>query len=340
MMGDEILASVIMPTHNKASYLDLTLASFRHQTERRYQIVVIDDGGDDDTEAIVRDHEQVLPLRYLRREHGGRAAARNAGLSEATGRLLIFSDDDRVVAPGFVAAHVAAHPGGDRVVLGWMRGVATLLEEPLLGPLFPVLVRYLGECDATSRSGLARLASRKDFIAKPQAPLAALETVEPDWERKVTPAVALFGDRLDGFAVPWFIGSTGNMSVPRERVLAVGGFDAGYTGYGMEDTDLCRALWHGGVPFALSRDAVNYHQFHPKPSMGAEMRASLQFFLAKYDDVAALLFAHWFLGYLDLARANELALRTRAADEPGLEALAEELRTGLPAALRVGRTGS
>ena len=51
--ADAPKASVIMPTYNRAPFLELTLASFTRQTERSYELVIVDDGSSDGTQAVV-----------------------------------------------------------------------------------------------------------------------------------------------------------------------------------------------------------------------------------------------------------------------------------------------
>ena len=129
-------ASVIIATRDKARYLELTLASYALQTASDYEILVADDGSSDDTEAVTRRAAERVPVRYLKKIHGGRAHARNHAIREAQGRVIIFSDDDRIVSPAFVAAHVAHSERGTPVqVFGWQNGVLSHFNRRLHLPL-------------------------------------------------------------------------------------------------------------------------------------------------------------------------------------------------------------
>ena len=101
-------ASVVLPTHNKSRYLDLTLASYVKQVVGRYELVVVDDGSTDDTVQVVQRYADQLPLKFVQQGNAGRSAARNAGIRAATGDVIVFSDDDRIVPPSFVADHLRA----------------------------------------------------------------------------------------------------------------------------------------------------------------------------------------------------------------------------------------
>ena len=131
--------SVGIPTNNRAATLRKTLEGYARQEgdHRLLEVLVIDDGSEDDTEAVVRQfgHESVLPVRYLRQEKLGISAARNYVLREAKGELLLFGDDDIIPSPGMVAEHVAWHntyPGPEVGVLGHVTWARELRPTPFM----------------------------------------------------------------------------------------------------------------------------------------------------------------------------------------------------------------
>ncbi len=105
--------SVIIPTYNRANILKNTLKAYTHQTrqEQIVEILVIDDGSTDETEAIVSEAAQAspAPLRYLRQENKGQAAARNYGIRAARGALVLLGDDDVIPAPNMAEEHLSWH---------------------------------------------------------------------------------------------------------------------------------------------------------------------------------------------------------------------------------------
>jgi glycosyltransferase involved in cell wall biosynthesis len=121
--------SVVIPTHNRKEALLPTLRALAEveYPADRWEIVLVDDGSTDGTEAAVREWapESPVPFRYLQQAQAGPAAARNRGAAEATGDVLVFLDDDITVSPNFLAEHVAAlaaHPGS------WIAGRITHSE--------------------------------------------------------------------------------------------------------------------------------------------------------------------------------------------------------------------
>ncbi len=92
--------SVVIPTYNRAQLLAETLDSVYAQTWRAYEVIVVDDGSED--EKIVRVCASYDRLVYRRVAHGGVSAARNAGLAIACGDYVAFLDSDDVWQPRFL----------------------------------------------------------------------------------------------------------------------------------------------------------------------------------------------------------------------------------------------
>lgn len=84
--------SVVIPLYNGGRYIEDTLTSILRQTERPLEVIVVDDGSEDDGPARVLRHE--LDVRLLEQEHLGVAVARNRGLAEARGQWVAFLDQD------------------------------------------------------------------------------------------------------------------------------------------------------------------------------------------------------------------------------------------------------
>jgi glycosyltransferase involved in cell wall biosynthesis len=287
-------ASVIIATRNKARYLELTLASFALQTERDYEVIVLDDGSSDDTADVARRAASTAPVRYVAQPHGGRAAARNCAVAEANGRVIIFSDDDRIVAPGFVAAHVARCDASPTVqVFGWQRGILSIWNPGLQLPL-PMLWTWWAKNGSRIRrpDAVTPMFSASELVAEFDGVINRYEIPERWWVDGVVPALAIWGDDLATMTVPWVLGTTGNLSVRREALLAVGGFDDGFVGWGLEDLDLCYRLHHAGYRPVVDRDAVSWHQAHPT---GARKRSewlrNLVYLIEKHDALDLTLYA-------------------------------------------------
>lgn len=93
----EPLVSVIIPNYNYAHYLPQAVESVLAQTYANLEIMVVDDGSTDDSEAILRGYGN--RLRWIKRQNQGVAAARNLGASQTTGQLVAFLDADDLWLP-------------------------------------------------------------------------------------------------------------------------------------------------------------------------------------------------------------------------------------------------
>jgi glycosyltransferase involved in cell wall biosynthesis len=306
-MAEAPYATVAIPTHNKAPFLDLTLASFAALEARSYQLIVVDDGSTDETSAVLRSYEGRLPLEIVRTQNRGRSAARNEAIQRAAGEIVIFSDDDRIVAPTFIEAHVRRHQHGskDKVVYGWQEGIATRWSKRLALPIPALRAILRHRPDLAERATSDRLDATEEPItlldvrelrarfAEAVGPL----TVPEPWWTFCGPIASRYGDELEGFHIPWILASTGNFSAPRRALREVGGLDEGFVGWGLEDNDLCYRLYKQGLPVVIERQATSYHQVHPGAPVAPRWLGwlhNLSIFMAKYEELAPVLYAYVF----------------------------------------------
>jgi glycosyltransferase involved in cell wall biosynthesis len=91
--------SVIMPTYNCGHFIEEAIESILKQTVQDVEIIVVDDGSTDDTEAVLRPYVERGAVRYVRQRNQGPSAARNRGIELATGRYLAFLDSDDSFLP-------------------------------------------------------------------------------------------------------------------------------------------------------------------------------------------------------------------------------------------------
>ena len=95
-MAPEPLVSVVIPCYNQAHFLSEALESVLGQGYGRVETFVIDDGSTDNTRQIAERYPEV---RYRHQANQGAAAARNTGIAESRGDLLVFLDaDDRLLS--------------------------------------------------------------------------------------------------------------------------------------------------------------------------------------------------------------------------------------------------
>jgi GT2 family glycosyltransferase len=137
-------ASIVIPTHDRCSLLERALEHLAAQTYdiSRIEVIVILDGCTDGTEEMLRSREWPFSLRYATQEQRGAGASRNAGAQIAQAPVMIFVDDDIMVAPDFVEQHLHAYGDGTTSVVigllapdpsadvpGWWRWVEWQLDK-------------------------------------------------------------------------------------------------------------------------------------------------------------------------------------------------------------------
>ena len=98
LVDGELYLSVVVPAFNEEHRLPATLATMVDYLDNQgypYEIIVVDDGSDDNTVTVVRDlMRSHSSLRVIGQTHRGKASAVRAGFEAATGRHVLFSDAD------------------------------------------------------------------------------------------------------------------------------------------------------------------------------------------------------------------------------------------------------
>jgi len=115
--------SVVIPCYNARAWIAETVASAVAQDGVPLEIVLVDDGSDDDSVEAARSAAGGLPLTILTQDRQGASRARNVGTRAARGRFIQYLDADDVLLPGTVRARVAAleATGADVAYCDWTR---------------------------------------------------------------------------------------------------------------------------------------------------------------------------------------------------------------------------
>ncbi|MEM9068817.1 MAG: glycosyltransferase [Myxococcota bacterium] len=126
-------ATLVIPTYNRAERLRALLHCVAQQEGALARVIVCDDGSSDHTREVATSFEDRLPLVYAHQEDLGFRAgqARNLGIDRAIGEVVIFVDDDVLLRPDFVEAHLAVHREQDvpSIVLGFRHRTDAFVAE-------------------------------------------------------------------------------------------------------------------------------------------------------------------------------------------------------------------
>jgi glycosyltransferase involved in cell wall biosynthesis len=100
--------SIVIPTHNMASYLGLAIESVLRQTHSDWDLHVVDDGSTDATAELVARYKNDQRIHYWYQTNQERAAARNRGITNSSGKYVAFLDADDLWEPEKLHKQVAA----------------------------------------------------------------------------------------------------------------------------------------------------------------------------------------------------------------------------------------
>lgn len=97
--------SLIVPVYNRPNEVDELLDSLSRQTEKDFEVVIVEDGSSIPCNHIIEKYKDKLPsLLYFTKENSGPSGTRNFGAERAHGEYLLFLDSDAVLPEGYMAA--------------------------------------------------------------------------------------------------------------------------------------------------------------------------------------------------------------------------------------------
>lgn len=99
------IISIVIPIYNVSSYLRECLDSVYSQYEKDWEVILVDDGSNDESGNICEEYRQKYPQTIvIHKENGGLSDARNAGIEIAKGEYIYFLDSDDWLAPNAIQA--------------------------------------------------------------------------------------------------------------------------------------------------------------------------------------------------------------------------------------------
>jgi glycosyltransferase involved in cell wall biosynthesis len=235
--------SLIISTFNQSRALCKAFDGVRRQTQMPDEILISDDGSDDQTRGLVKAFSETIPVpvKHVWQSHEGfrKTVILNQTVSQATGDYLIFTDGDCVPHPRFIGDHAALAEKGF-----WVQGRRCFVREEYVPDFSANLIPAFNWMLTGKITGAAK-------------------GVRWPW------AIVRRDTRQRGI-----IGC--NMAFWRTDIVTVNGYDEDYVGWGTgEDSDIGTRLYNLGRPrkFVYGR-AITFHLNHP-PAPRGHHQASL-----------------------------------------------------------------
>lgn len=98
----QLLISIIVPCYNTKDYIEQCLDSLIHQSYKNLEIILVNDGSTDDTDAKIQPYLSDDRIRYIIQENKGLSGARNTGLDIMKGEYVCFVDSDDFLHKDYV----------------------------------------------------------------------------------------------------------------------------------------------------------------------------------------------------------------------------------------------
>ena len=229
--------AVLVSSYERPHHLIRVLHSLAVQrgVDGRFEVIVTDDGSEDNTPELVRDFAASVPFPVGFTTHPHEtfqlARCRNEGVRESTAPYLLFLDGDCLVPPDHLRQHLRQRK--PRTVYA---GYCALLDQQTSARVDIDAVRngeFMSLAQPTEFKKLARMDRKARFY---------------EWVRHPTKP-KLFG---------------GNVGIHRTDYEAVNGYDEAFEGWGCEDDDLRIRLRQSGIRIrSILRWTNTWHLWHP-----------------------------------------------------------------------------
>lgn len=93
--------SIIVPVYNRPIEMDDLLKSLKKQTDKDFEIIVVEDGSNEDCKHIIEQYSGELDIKYYYKENSGPGDSRNYGMEKSSGKYLMFFDSDCIIPPDY-----------------------------------------------------------------------------------------------------------------------------------------------------------------------------------------------------------------------------------------------
>ena len=121
--------SIIIPTYNRFKYLTRAVDSVINQDYKSWEILLVDDGSEDDTFNLISDYQNKFNnIRYLRHTNRKPALTMNAGIQASCGKYITFLGSDDEYKPNHISSRIKILEADDKIDL--LHGGIEIIGDP------------------------------------------------------------------------------------------------------------------------------------------------------------------------------------------------------------------
>jgi glycosyltransferase involved in cell wall biosynthesis len=268
--------SVIILTHNRASYLERTLTALMRQclSAATWEVLVVDRGSRDGTPQLIDQFglATAVQVRAIRvPEDTGTAEQLNRGIEAARGSVLVFLMDDRLVRSDFLARHAVGQ---------------TMRECVTFGDDHMCVCTHLIVPNDVAEPGIQPTPLVDVDVVQDERMLQALTLDGPDDYR---PLFTFAAKRHRPIPHPWACTTLGNLSMARSSVETIGAFDQRFDGWMLEGLDLAYRFHCAGIPFRYDPEAVALRQLSsPTQRTRRDALQQIHYLLGKHPGMSTV----------------------------------------------------
>jgi glycosyltransferase involved in cell wall biosynthesis len=242
-VGNKPLTSVIITTYNQPEWLRKTLWGFEHQTEKRFEILIADDGSGDETKQVVDEFKSRGLLNIIHVWHPDNGFQKcqilNKAILKTNSDYLIFTDGDCIPRRDFVEVHISNARRGKFLSGGYLKlvkSVSANISYTDIQEGAPFISSWLMKNGQPFTYKFLKL-TQNPFIQKI---LNAITTTRPTWN----------GHNVSGW---------------KDDIISVNGYNEDMQ-YGGLDRELGERLMNYGIKGKQIRySAICVHLDHPRP---------------------------------------------------------------------------
>ncbi len=237
--------SIVIPVYNRSHEVDYVLAGLLHQTYPRelMEIVIADDGSQEDLALVYGKYQDRLHIRYCRQDDLGYrlAEARNLGIATASHDTILILDSDAIPMPRLVEDYMRRFHVERNLAMFGLRHYVSVADIDVDA--------YAADASLIDRA--QRIVSENSIAARTGA-----DGHSTDWREGHIRASDLL--KTEGLPYRFLVGA--NCGFTREVFDKVGGYSEAFRAWGFEDQEFGYRLWREGTYFIPLMEAYVWHQ--------------------------------------------------------------------------------